>query len=216
MKKTSLIVVAGLAVLLTGCGNHNTATSNHHSDTTPKTETVQQSKSQIQQRSSSQVINDSSFDNNSQSIAQHSDSQIKSVKAQQFENRNQAASYVAAQPGYTTQNQQGLPKVDLGDGITGTLNSGAGQQMLQWNEGNWTFTVRASAVQGQDPTSTAKQVVAELEKVYLPAPQGHGVGTFDIASGSYTLTWQKNNKVYQVTGTSPSDVISKAVSAGNK
>ena len=86
--------------------------------------------------------------------------------------------------------------------------------MLQWNEGNWSFTVRASAVQGQDPTPTAKQIVNELQTVYLPAPQNHGVGTFDIATNTYTLTWQKNNKVYSVSGSSPSDVIAKAVNAG--
>lgn len=215
MKKTNLIMITGLVFLLAGCGSHNTATDGHR-DTTPKTETVQQSKSSVQQKSSSQIVNSSSFNSNSQSTTQQDDSQTPSVKTQHFENQRQAASYVATQPGYTTQNQQGLPKVNLGYGITGTLNSGAGQQMLQWNEGNWTFTVRASAIQGQDPTATARQVVAELEKIYLPAPQGHGVGTFDIASGSYALTWQRNNKVYQVTGTSPSDVISKAVSAGNQ
>lgn len=214
MKKTSLIMVTGLALLLAGCGNHNTSTSSHHADNTPKTETVKQSK--VQQDLSTQIANNSSTNNNSQTNTQQTSPQTQNVKTQQFDNQNQAASYVAAQPGYTAQNQQGLPKVNLGYGITGTLNSGAGQKMLQWNEGNWTFTVRASAVQGQDPTATAQQVVSELEKVYLPAPQGHGVGTFDIASGSYTLTWQKNNKVYQVTGTSPSDVISKAVNVGNK
>ena len=156
-------------------------------------------------------------DNNSQSDQQataQNNQNANNAQTKEFNNQTQAASYVTNQPGYTTGNQQGLPTVNLGDGITGTLNSGAGQQMLQWNEGNWSFTVRASAVQGQDPTPTAKQIVNELQTVYLPAPQNHGVGTFDIATNTYTLTWQKNNKVYSVSGSSPSDVIAKAVNAG--
>src|SRR5699024_11942944 len=103
------------------------------------------------------------------------------AQTKEFNNQTQAASYVTNQPGYTTGNQQGLPTVNLGEGITGTLNSGAGQQMLQWNEGYWAFTVRASAVQGQDPTQTAKQIVSESQTRYLQAPQHHRVGTLVIA-----------------------------------
>lgn len=220
IKKSSLLVVAGMAVLLAGCGNQATSTNSKKADNTPKTETVKRSQNDQTQSAADQSTanaNTSVTDNNSQSNQQataQNNQNANNAQTKEFNNQTQAASYVTNQPGYTTGNQQGLPTVNLGDGITGTLNSGAGQQMLQWNEGNWSFTVRASAVQGQDPTPTAKQIVNELQTVYLPAPQNHGVGTFDIATNTYTLTWQKNNKVYSVSGSSPSDVIAKAVNAG--
>lgn len=219
IKKSSLLVVAGMAVLLAGCGNHATSTNNTKTDNTPKTETVKRSQNDQTQAAADQSTANANTatDNNSQSNQQttaQNNQNANNAQTKEFNNQAQAASYVTNQPGYTTGDQQGLPTVNLGDGITGTLNSGAGQQMLQWNEGNWSFTVRASAVQGQDPTPTAKQIVNELQTVYLPAPQNHGVGTFDIATNTYTLTWQKNNKVYSVSGSSPSDVIAKAVNAG--
>ena len=219
-KKSSLLVVAGMAVLLAGCGNQSASTDGKKADNTPKTEAVKRSQNDQKQTADDQStanINTPATDNNSQSnqqVAAQNNQNANNAQTKEFNNQAQAASYVTNQPGYTTGNQQGLPTVNLGDGITGTLNSGAGQQMLQWNEGNWSFTVRASAVQGQDPTPTAKQIVNELQTVYLPAPQNHGVGTFDIATNTYTLTWQKNNKVYSVSGSSPSDVIAKAVNAG--
>ena len=220
IKKSSLLVVAGMAVLLAGCGNQATSTNSKKTDNTPKTEKVKRSQNGQTQSAADQSTanaNTPVTDNNSQSNQQataQNNQNANNAQTKEFNNQAQAASYVTNQPGYTTGNQQGLPTVNLGDGITGTLNSGAGQQMLQWNEGNWSFTVRASAVQGQDPTPTAKQIVNELQTVYLPAPQNHGVGTFDIATNTYTLTWQKNNKVYSVSGSSPSDVIAKAVNAG--
>lgn len=217
IKKSSLLVVAGMAVLLAGCGNRSTSTNSKKADNTPKTEAVKRSENQTAADQSTANVSAVATRNNSQ-INQQPTAQKNqastNTQTKEFNDQAQAASYVTNQPGYTTGNQQGLPTVNLGDGITGTLNSGAGQQMLQWNEGNWSFTVRASAVQGQDPTPTAKQIVNELQTVYLPAPQNHGVGTFDIATNTYTLTWQKNNKVYSVSGSSPSDVIAKAVNAG--
>lgn len=220
IKKSSLLVVAGMAVLLAGCGNQATSTNSKKADNTPKTETVKRSQNDQTQSAADRstanantLVTDNNSQSNQQATAQNNQNANK-AQTKEFNNQTQAASYVTNQPGYTTGNQQGLPTVNLGDGITGTLNSGAGQQMLQWDEGNWSFTVRASAVQGQDPTPTAKQIVNELQTVYLPAPQNHGVGTFDIATNTYTLTWQKNNKVYSVSGSSPSDVIAKAVNAG--
>lgn len=217
IKKSSLLVVAGMAVLLAGCGNRSTSTNSKKADNTPKTEAVKRSENQTAADQSTANVSAVATRNNSQTNQQptaQNNQAPTNAQTKEFNDQAQAASYVTNQPGYTTGNQQGLPTVNLGDGITGTLNSGAGQQMLQWNEGNWSFTVRASAVQGQDPTPTAKQIVNELQTVYLPAPQNHGVGTFDIATNTYTLTWQKNNKVYSVSGSSPSDVIAKAVNAG--
>lgn len=221
IKKTSLLIIAGMAGLLAGCGKQVTLTNSKKANNAPKIEAVKHNQNNQSQITADQstvkanvaVTGNNNSQSNQQTIVQNNQN-ANNAQTKEFDNQAQAASYVTNQPGYTIRNQQGLPTVNLGDGITGTLNSGAGQQMLQWNEGNWSFTVRASAVQGQDPIPTAKQIVNELQTVYLPAPQNYGVGTFDIATDTYTLTWQKNNKVYSVSGSSPNEVITKAVNAG--
>ena len=43
IKKSSLLVVAGMAVLLAGCGNQATSTNSKKTDNTPKTEAVKRS-----------------------------------------------------------------------------------------------------------------------------------------------------------------------------
>jgi len=97
---------------------------------------------------------------------------------------------------------QGLPKVNLGYGITGTIDSGAGQKYLHWNEGRWSLGVHAVAVNGEDPVPTARKVVELLEQYYLPAPDNYGSGSFSVASSSGqqapTLKWQAGNSVYSL------------------
>lgn len=220
-KQTSLTLVAGLALLLAGCEN-STAPSKttHKAESSIKTEQVKSKQAASSTESSiASSINSTNTDQSvsveGQSTAEPSKKAAKQTQTQQFSTKAQAASYVTDQGYQTSQETQGLPVVNLGHGITGTLDSGAGQSYLHWNEGNWSFTVRASAVNGQDPTNTAKEIVNQLETTYLPAPQNQGSGTFDIATGNYQLTWQKNNQVYSVTGNSPQDVIQKAVNQGN-
>lgn len=215
-KKASLTLVAILALVLAGCGN-STAQSQHYKESTQaKTEQTKQSavkkgSSKIslsetyQQTSTTEQVNSQNVSEKFSKVASS-----QSEKAQQFSDDKQAASYVDNQGYQTSAETQGLPTVNLGYGITGTIDSGAGQQYLHWNEGNWSFTVRASAVDGQDPLPTAKKIVSILEKVYLPAPQNQGTGMFDIATDTYQLTWQEGNQVHTVTGNSPDDVINKA------
>lgn len=215
-KKISLTLVAILALVLAGCGN-STAQNQHSKESTQaKTEQTKQSavKKDSSKISSSEAYQQTSTTEqvNSQNVSEKSSkvASSQSESAQQFSDASQAASYVDNQGYQTSTETQGLPTVNLGYGITGTLDSGAGQQYLHWNEGNWSFTVRASAVNGQDPLPTAKKIVSTLEKVYLPAPQNQGTGMFDIATDTYQLTWQEGNQVHTVTGNSPDDVINKA------
>lgn len=106
---------------------------------------------------------------------------------------------------------QGLPKVGLGHNISGVIDSGAGNRYLHWNEGQWSFVVHAAAVNGEDPTSMAKQVVELLESSYLPAPKSVGAGEFDV-SGNNKLTWQDGQTVYSLTGKSARTLITMAAS----
>ncbi|MBU5310301.1 hypothetical protein [Ligilactobacillus saerimneri] len=88
-----------------------------------------------------------------------------------------------------------LPHVDLGYNIVGTVNSGAGQRYLHWNEGRWSLGVRGSAVAGQDPKKTARKVVALTQAYALPVPETRGAGTFEV-DNSGTISWVKGNAVY--------------------
>ncbi|WP_290033154.1 hypothetical protein [Ligilactobacillus cholophilus] len=236
MKKsrTSLSLIAILALMLAGCGNSNNQNQNKKEASHAKTEQVKkQHKSKTSSSESSQVKTASSSvtsvaDNKNgdaqqtkqdSSIVANADSENSNsnnvatdgTSTQDFSTNEQAVSYITNQGYRTSQSTQGLPTVNLGYGITGTIDSGAGQQYLHWNEGNWSFTVRSSNVEGQNPIPTAQKIVNTLQSTYLPAPQNRGTGTFDIATGNYQLTWQKNNKVYTVTGNSPENVIQKAV-----
>lgn len=111
----------------------------------------------------------------------------------------------------TIDTNNGLPTVNLGYGLTGTIDSGAGQKYLQWNEGRWSFTVHATAVNNEDPTATAKTVVSLLEEYYLPAPNTQGSGSFNVAVSNdqlnQTLTWQNNNVVYTIRANSIDTLI---------
>ena len=116
----------------------------------------------------------------------------------------------------TIDTANGLPTVDLGYGLTGTIDSSAGQKYLQWNEGRWSFTVHATTVNNEDPTSTAKTVVSLLEEYYLPAPNTRGSGSFNVAVSNgqlnQTLTWQDSNVVYTLQADSINTLIKMAAS----
>lgn len=107
--------------------------------------------------------------------------------------------------------EEGLPKVDLGHNISGTIDSGAGNRYLHWNEGQWSLVVHAAAVNGEEPTAKAKQVVELLEKYYLPAPKTVASGEFEVSGGN-KLTWQDQTTVYSVTGPSLETIIIMAAS----
>ena len=103
---------------------------------------------------------------------------------------------------YTTdQSNLGLSKVNLGYKIIATVENGAGQRYLHWNEGNWSLTMHGSPVAGEDPTTAAKTVVKLLERYSLPAPSDRGSARLETTEKSgtqnQTLTWNEENVVYQ-------------------
>lgn len=49
-KKSSLLVVAGMAVLLAGCGNQSASTNGKKADNTPKTEAVKRAVRMIKRK----------------------------------------------------------------------------------------------------------------------------------------------------------------------
>lgn len=110
----------------------------------------------------------------------------------------------------------GLATVDLGHGIKGTIDAGAGQRYLTWKEGKWQLTVHAAAVNGEDPLPTAQHIVALLEQYYLPAPDDRGTGTFEVSVGDgerpQVLTWMRGNVVYTMEAHSTDTLVQMAAS----
>lgn len=109
----------------------------------------------------------------------------------------------------------GGTKVDLGSGITGYQQGAAGSSYLSWKEGNWNLVVRASNVEGQEPQTLAKQVVAYLEKAALPAPKDSGQITLDLnntGAKANQVVWQEGSVVYTVTHQDPMSALEMAVS----
>lgn len=110
----------------------------------------------------------------------------------------------------------GLATVDLGHGIKGTIDAGAGQRYLTWKEGKWQLTVHAAAVNGEDPLPTAQHIVALLEQYYLPAPNDRGTGTFEVSVGDgerpQVLTWMRGNVVYTMEAHSTDTLVQMAAS----
>ena len=91
--------------------------------------------------------------------------------------------------------------INLGYGLQATVNSGAGQRYLHWNEGNWSFTMHGSPVANEDPTTAARKAVTLLERYRLPAPSQRGSGRLETSAKAgfltQSLTWNKDNVVYE-------------------
>ncbi|MBC1564646.1 hypothetical protein [Listeria booriae] len=111
----------------------------------------------------------------------------------------------------------GVNGVDLGSGITGYSDAGAGSTFLSWAEGRWSLSVRnTTSGDQQDSIDLAKKVVAKLETETLPAP--HQVGGVKLeavpnrADGN-SISWQDGATTYMVTQfADPLDGISVATS----
>lgn len=100
--------------------------------------------------------------------------------------------------------QEGMPEIDLGDGITGYQDAGAGSSFITWHEGRWSFMMRArndenGVAAGKE---LAREVVERLSKQLLPPPHENGAGLFSAndsdAVETNRLAWQEEHIVYEV------------------
>lgn len=107
---------------------------------------------------------------------------------------------------------KGLPKVDLGHSIVGHIQSGAGQQYISWNEGNWSISVHGSPVNNTTPKKLALSSVDMFETYFLPAPNTQGVVKFNVGSSSQVITWQAGSVVYRLKANDPAVAIRMAAS----
>ena len=96
----------------------------------------------------------------------------------------------------------GLPVVKIAGNVTGTEEGAAGSTYLQFNQGQWSFVVRASNVRGQKPLPTARKLLALYQQYGLPyttakASVQVGVGE-SLGSLNTVITWAKGSSVYQL------------------
>lgn len=96
----------------------------------------------------------------------------------------------------------GLPAVKIASNVTGTEEGAAGSTYLQFNQGQWSFVVRASNVQGQKPLPTAQKLLALYQKYGLPDTAAKSSVQVDVGESlgslNTVITWAKGSSVYQL------------------
>lgn len=96
----------------------------------------------------------------------------------------------------------GLPAVKISGNVTGTEEGAAGSTYLQFNQGQWSFVVRASNVQGQKPLPTAQKLLALYQQYSLPATTAKASVQVDVGESlgslNTVITWSKGSSVYQL------------------
>lgn len=121
------------------------------------------------------------------------------VKGTVYDSQEEANEQVGYQP-----IQKGMPEVDLGHGIIGYRDAGAGSVFTTWHEGRWSFIMRARNEEAEIAAGEqlAKDIVEKLEEKTLPPPHENGAGI--LSSGNHEdvetnrLAWQEGSIVYEV------------------
>ncbi|WP_338780434.1 hypothetical protein [Metabacillus sp. FJAT-52054] len=135
--------------------------------------------------------------NNSKLNTLSSNQKIATVKATKYKTEREAAEMVNYQKAEPT----GNPPIDLGHGIKGYSDAGAGSVFLHWNEGRWSFMSKALNEPEKDSNKElAVKVVNFLEKETLPPPDK---GAFLLDgnnpdSRNNLVVWQDGNIVYEI------------------
>ena len=96
----------------------------------------------------------------------------------------------------------GLPAVKIASNVTGTEEGAAGSTYLQFNQGQWSFVVRASNVQGQKPLPTAQKLLSLYQQYGLPDTAAKSSVQVDVGESlgslNTVITWIKGSSVYQL------------------
>lgn len=96
----------------------------------------------------------------------------------------------------------GLPVVKIAGNVTGTEEGAAGSTYLQFNQGQWSFVVRASNVQGQKPLPTARKLLALYQQYGLPYTTAKASVQVDVGESlgslNTVITWAKGSSIYQL------------------
>lgn len=130
------------------------------------------------------------------------------VKGKKYESSSEANEEVGYQP-----IQDGMPEIDLGHGITGYEDAGAGSVFITWHEGRWSFTMRSQNQEEgiEKGERLAAKIVDKLEEQLLPVPHQNGAGIFSSTENenhaSNRMSWQEEQVVYEVYGNEALELI---------
>jgi hypothetical protein len=133
---------------------------------------------------------------------------IAIVKAIQYPSEKEAKTNVNYQP-----LQTGTPKIDLGFGIDGYKDAGAGSAFTTWHEGRWSMIVRNRNNEEDNAAGLkmAKEIVKKLEKQLLPIPHQIGAGSFNTnkenGAEANRIAWQEKTIVYEVSMSDPFQLV---------
>ncbi|MEJ6400022.1 hypothetical protein [Nicoliella lavandulae] len=209
-----LIPIAMLGLLLAGCGSKNSDNQNasmKNSESTSVKSSSDSSSSKASSSESSSSSSASSSSDTSSSSASSASEMSNGVKTKNYSSNNSAQNKVGYQSASDT---AGLPTVDLGSGIKGAKDGGAGQVFVSFNMGRWSIAVRGTDVNTSDTaTPAAKQIVAYLQTHTLPVPNTVGRVMADIDSGVTTVKWQDGNAVHSVSRSTPEAALQAAIDA---
>lgn len=98
-------------------------------------------------------------------------------------------------------------QVDLGHGITGYQDAGAGSLFTSWNEGRWAMAARTTTDNPEEGEQLARQTVAYLEEHTLPVPHEHGSLHVDVNEQGSIIKWQKQEVVYSLTAPTNDELL---------
>ncbi len=97
--------------------------------------------------------------------------------------------------------------VDLGYGITGYQDAGAGSLFTSWNEGRWAIIARTKTDTPKEGEQLARQTVSYLEEHTLPIPYEHGSLHVDVDEQGSFIKWQKKELVYGLTAGTNAELL---------
>lgn len=102
------------------------------------------------------------------------------------------------QIGFQDYSKSGASTVELGHGVKGYQDAGAGSQWTSWNEGRWALVSRAKTTEGDKGRKLAENAVNYLESHTLPIPKPHGMVHIDVDQSDNRIMWQKETITYTI------------------
>lgn len=115
------------------------------------------------------------------------------------------------QIGFQRYEEVGGGPIELGHGITGYQDAGAGSLFTSWNEGRWAIVTRTMTDVAEDGKQLARETVAFLEEHTLPIPHEHGSLHLDVHEKGSLAKWQKKNLVYGLTAPTNEELLEWAI-----
>ncbi|WP_053415211.1 hypothetical protein [Viridibacillus arvi] len=124
----------------------------------------------------------------------HKANVIARLNVKKYSNLTKSSEQIA----FEDYSKLGGQKVNLGYGITGYQDAGAGSVFTSWNEGRWALNTRSLTTKGEQGVKLAKEATKLLETNTLPIPKPNGLVHLDVERSGNRITWQKDKIVYTI------------------